>query len=651
METPLLPRKLFFDNPDRAMLRLSPDGRYMSYLAPYQGVLNVWLAPRDAPQDATVLTHDTGRGIQHYLWAHTNRHLLYLQDKGGDENWRLYRVTLETHEVTDLTPFDGVQARPYDPSPQCPETVLVGLNNRDPKWHDLYQLNVVSGELTLIEENHRFVTFVADAKQKPRLAAALRPDGGSDLYIKAADGWQLWDRIPSEDDNTSGPVAITPEGDAVYVVDSRERNCSALFRIALATRAKTLLAEDARADVADVVRHPQTGRVQAVGFTYERTNWTVIDPELQADFEVLGKLESGDVSIASRSTNDDYWVVAYTRDVGPIAYYLYHRPSRQATYLFSSRSALEGQPLAPMHPFRMTARDGLMLVGYYTLPLGSDSDGDGIPDQPLPMVFTPHGGPWWRDSWGYNPWHQWLANRGYAVMTINFRASTGFGKALVNAGDREWGGKIIDDQCDAVDVMIARGIADKQRIAIMGGSFGGYSVLAGLTFHPERYACGIDLVGVSNLETFLGAIPPYWQTMRAMLHQRVGDPTTEEGRALLQRHSPIHYVERICRPLLIAQGANDPRVVKAESDQIVAAMQEKGLPVTYLLYPDEGHGFVRPENNLSFYAIAEAFLEQVLGGRLEPIGDDLTGSSLQVLAGAEHVAGLSEALKRQAAQG
>jgi dipeptidyl aminopeptidase/acylaminoacyl peptidase len=294
------------------------------------------------------------------------------------------------------------------------------------------------------------------------------------------------------------------------------------------------------------------------------------------------------------------------------------------------------------------SRDGLDLVAYISLPPGSDSNGDGIPDRPVPMVLMPHGGPWGRDFWGYNPWHQWLANRGYAVLCVNFRSSTGLGKAFTNAGDHEWGGKIIEDQADAVQWAIGAGIADAQRVAVMGGSFGGYSTLAGLTFMPELFACGVDLVGPSNLITLLESVPPYWKPMLELFTTRVGDFRTEEGRALLTKHSPLTYADRICRPLLIGQGANDPRVKQAESDQIVAAMQAKGIPVTYVLYPDEGHGFARPENNLSFNAIAEAFLARCLGGRSEPIGADFANSSLQVLTGADQISGLPEALADRA---
>jgi dipeptidyl aminopeptidase/acylaminoacyl peptidase len=332
-------------------------------------------------------------------------------------------------------------------------------------------------------------------------------------------------------------------------------------------------------------------------------------------------------------------------DDGPSRFYLYDRQRQAADFLFTNRKDLEGQPLVKMHSATIKSRDCLGLVVYYSLPLDSDTQGEGVPDRPVPMVLLPHGGPWWRDFWGYDRWHQWLGNRGYAAMSVNFRASTGFGKAFTNAGDLEWGGKVIEDQADAVGWAISRGIADPQRVAILGGSFGGYSTLAGLTRFPELFACGVDLCGPSNIITLVESVPPYWKPMLELFATRVGDHRTEEGRDLLTKHSPLTYVDRICRPLLIGQGANDPRVKQAESDQIVQAMKSRGIPVTYVLYPDEGHGFARPENNLSFYAIAEAFLARCLGGRCEPIGDDFSGSSLQILEGVDEVPGLAEPLE------
>ncbi len=644
---PLIPRKVLFGNPDRTQVRISPDGAYLAWLAPREGVLNVWVAPRQNLEAARPVTQDTGRGIRFYGWAYTNQHIMCIQDKNGDENWRLYIVDLKTDEVRDLTPFEGVQAQIQSTSYKIPQEIVVGLNNRDARFHDLYRINLITGERTLLQQNDGFVGFDVDDEYQVRDGARMTPDGGLEVLLLTADGWVPWDSIPSEDMMTTNPIGFDKSGTHMYMKDSRCRNTSALFEVELATKKARLLAEDPLADAEDVVVHPTEKHVQAVSFIYERKRWQILDPSIESDLAYLRTVADGEVEILSRTLDDTRWVVAYLVDNGPVRYYQYERAGHKASYLFTNRKALEGQPLVKMIPAVFKSSDGLNLVAYYSLPAGSDSNNDGIPDRPLPMVFNPHGGPWGRDYWGYNSWHQWMANRGYAVLCVNFRSSAGFGKAFTNAGDKAWGTQIMQDQIDAVQWAVAAGIADPARVAVMGGSFGGYSTLAGLTMFPETYACGVDLVGPSNLITLLESMPPYWKPMLEMFTTRVGDHRTEEGRALLKKHSPLTYVDRICRPLLIGQGANDPRVKQAESDQIVKAMQAKHIPVTYVLYPDEGHGFARPENNLSFNAIAEAFLAKVVGGRYEPIGEDFKGSSLQVLTGTGDVPGLTDALAKQ----
>jgi dipeptidyl aminopeptidase/acylaminoacyl peptidase len=650
-EVPLIPRKLLFGNPDRAMVQISPDGKTLSWLAPLDGVLNVWVAPRGDPGNARAVTHDTGRGIRFYGWAYTNDHILYIQDKNGDENWRLYSVNLVENTERDLTPFDGVQARLIGVSYKHPEEVIIGLNDRDPRYHDIYRQALPTGERTLLLQHDRFMSVAMDDDYRMRFAIQMTADGGVELYAPGGpDGpttnedWELWDIIPPEDVITTNLAGFGPGNRLVYITDSRGRDTSALLEVEPETKASRLLAEDPQVDAGEVLIHPTGKQAQAVSFTYERKRWEVIDPSIAPDLDLLRIFSEGDPEITSRTLDDRAWIVAYLVDDGPVRYFLYDRVAREVSFLFTNRAALEGQPLVVMHSAVVKSRDGLDLVCYYSLPPGSDPEGNGRPSRPQPMVLFPHGGPWGRDVWGYNPYHQWLANRGYAALSVNFRASTGFGKAFVNAGDREWGGKVMEDQQDAVRWAIAQGIADAERVGVMGGSFGGYSVLAGLTLFPETFACGVDLVGPSNLITLLESVPPYWKPQFELFATRVGDPRTEEGRALLAKHSPLTYVENIRRPLLIGQGANDPRVKQAESDQIVAAMQANGIPVTYLLYPDEGHGFARPENNQSFSAVAEAFLGRCLGGRVEPIGDDFDGASLTVPAGAEEVPGLVEAL-------
>ena len=641
---PLIPRRVFFGNPDRTQVTISPDGAHLAWLAPRNGVLNVWVAPRERPADARPVTADAGRGIRFYAWAYTGRDILYIQDKGGDENWRVYSADVNTGEVGDLTPFDGVAAQIVGLSHRRPDELLVALNNRDPQWHDIYRVNLTTGERTLLLQHDRFIGVEVDDDLTIRAAIQMTPSGGLDIFRADGDDWTLWQAFPAEDMLTASTVGFDKTGHVLYLRDSRDRDTAALVAIDITTGERSLLAADERADADLVLRHPTERHVQAVAFDYERKEWQVLDPAIAADMAFLRGVTDGDAEITSRSLDDRFWLVAYVVDDGPVRYYLYDRQRQAADFLFTNRAELEGLPLANMRPAVVPARDGLNLVVYYTLPPGSDSDGDGIPDAPLPLVFIPHGGPWGRDTWGFNGWHQWLANRGYAVLSVNFRSSTGFGKSFTNAGDFEWGGKILADQQDGVQWAIAQGIADPARVAVMGGSFGGYSTLAGLTFYPEVFACGVDIVGPSNLITLLETIPPYWKPMIELFTMRVGDHRTEEGRALLKAHSPLTYVDRIVRPLLIAQGANDPRVKQAESDQIVTAMQAKGIPVAYALYPDEGHGFARPQNNLSFAALAEAFLARCLGGRVQPIGDDLTGSSLTVPIGAEEVPGLVEAL-------
>ena len=646
-ETPLIPRQTLFGNPDRAMVRLSPDGQHLAYLAPLDGVLNVWVAPADRPDDAQPITHDTGRGVQQYVWAYTNDRILYLKDNDGDENWRVFSVHIDSHDTVDLTPFEGVQAQISQLSPEFPQELIVGLNDRDPQLHDLYRIDLTTGERELLVQNDEgFLGYLCDHGFRIRFALRFTPEGGVEMYQpgEGDEAWTIYDQFAGEDVLTTNPVGLDAEGQTLYMIDSRGRDTAAAVAIDLASDERHVLASDERADASDALTHPRELTVQAVAFNYERKAWQILDERIRADLEHLKAVEDGDVEIASRTLDDDRWIVAYARDDGPVHYYRYDRESKATDFLFTNQEALEGQPLARMHPVVIPSRDGLDLVSYLTLPPDRDLDGDGCPDEPLPLVLFVHGGPWARDEWGYHPYHQWLANRGYAALSVNYRGSTGFGKSFINAANHEWAGAMHDDLIDAVDWAIDQHIADPDRVAIAGGSYGGYATLVGLTFTPEKFACGLDIVGPSSLITLVENVPPYWMPMLPLLTQRVGDPNTDQGREFLKSRSPLTYVDHIKKPLLIGQGANDPRVKQAESDQIVDAMQEKGIPVTYVLYPDEGHGFVRPENRLSFTAIAEAFLAEHLGGRVEPIGDDLEGSSIQIPTGADGVEGLKGSL-------
>ena len=646
MMSQIIPRKLLFGNPDKASPQLSPDGRFLSYLAPVDGVLNVWVGPAGDPASAKPVTSDTGRGIRFYGWAYTNNHIGYIQDRDGDENWHLYYVDLTTGETRDVTPFEGVQARVQASSPKFPDEVLVLLNDRNPQFHEIYRVNINTGERLLVQENDQFIYFTTDEDFNVRFAARMTQDGGAELLIVAEHGgWEPFAKYPMEDSVNTGPIGLDRSGRVLYMTDSRGRDTAALIAINLDTQEQTVIAEDARSDVSDTMLHPTEKTVQAVAFTHQRREWRILDDSVAADLQYLGTVADGDMQVVSSTLVDDFWIASFLLDDGPVRYYRYDRAKKEAQFLFSNREALEGLPLAKVHPVVVKSRDGLDLVCYYMLPLESDRDRPGHPAQPLPMALLVHGGPWARDEWGYNPVYQMLANRGYAVLSVNFRGSTGFGKNFINSANLEWAGKMHDDLIDAMQWAIDQEIADPRRVAILGASYGGYATLVGLTFTPDAFACGVDIVGPSNLVTLLNTIPPYWEPQVELWASRVGDHRTEEGRVLLTERSPLTHVDRISKPLLIGQGANDPRVKQAESEQIVQAMQDKNIPVTYALYPDEGHGFARPENNLSFFAVTEAFLAECLGGRHEPVGSDFEGSSITLPAGAEHVPGLSDAMK------
>lgn len=645
----LIPRDALFGNPERANVQLSPDGKYLSWVAPLDGTLNVWVAPADDLSAAKAVTRDTARGIRSYFWSYRPDTLLYLRDSGGDEDFHLYAVDLTSGQSRDLTPFEKTTAQVVGVSDRHPGTVLVGMNDRDAQWHDLYRVDLASGERSLVERNtHQIGSYLADAYYNLRFATRSRPDGGVDLLRRAGEAWEKYDEIPYEDGLSTGYAGLSKDGTTLYMQDSRDRNTNALFAIDTATGERSLVHEDPRADIGGAISDPETGKVQAVAVNYLREEWKVLDDEIRADLERLQAIGPGEASINTRTRDDRTWIVAYSAAEAPVEYYRYDRDGSgggELTRLFSGRPALEGKPLVPMWPQELKSRDGKTLVSYLTLPAHADANGDGKADRPVPMVLLVHGGPWARDAYGYSSYDQWLANRGYAVLSVNFRGSTGFGKDFTNAGDGEWAGKMHDDLIDAVQWAVAEGVTTQDKVAIMGGSYGGYATLVGLTFTPDTFACGVDIVGPANLNTLLSTVPPYWASFYKQLVRRMGDPETEEGKAWLTERSPLTRVDAIKKPLLIGQGANDPRVKQDESDQIVNAMTAKDIPVTYVLFPDEGHGFARPENNKAFNAVAEGFLAQCLGGRAQPIGGDFAGSSITVPTGAEGVPGLAEALR------
>jgi dipeptidyl aminopeptidase/acylaminoacyl peptidase len=634
-DVPLIERAKLFGNPTRTGGQLSPDGRWISYIAPRDGVLNVWVAPIGQPDQAKPLTAEKTRPIRSTFWSPDSRQVMFVNDKGGDENFLLYGVDVASGAQKALTPFEKTRVEIIGTSNTIRDHILIGVNNRDPRWHDVYDLNLGTGQLTRVLQNDSYAGFVADDQLKLRLAARNRPDGGTD-YFRVVDNKVEPTPVAQhglEDALTTQPAGFTTDGKTLYWVDSRGRDTAAIVAQDMATGRMTVVGQDPRADVAGGLFNPRTGQIEAYAVNYLKNDYVPVGDAVAADLAFLKAQNKGEFRVGSRTDADDKWLVSFDPVNTPSSTWLYDRKAKALTQLYVSRPELAGAPLQPMAAVEIPARDGLTLVSYLTKPAGTTG--------PVPMVLFVHGGPWARDGYGYNGYHQWLANRGYAVLSVNYRGSTGFGKKFISAGDLQWGRKMHDDLLDAVDWAVKRGVTTKDKVAIMGGSYGGYATLAGLTMTPDTFACGVDIVGPSNLLTLLKTIPPYWEAGKQQFYKRMGDPTTPAGLALLKERSPLTYADRITRPLLIGQGANDPRVNVAESDQIVAAMQAKKIPVTYVVFPDEGHGFARPVNNIAFNAVTENFLQSCLKGRAEPVGGALAASTAQVKAGS--VAGAAPA--------
>jgi len=636
-EDKLIPREILFGNPDRLVTRLSSDGKHISFLAPKDGVMNVWIADVDNPTNARVITTEKQRNIRGYFWAKNNNHIIYAQDKKGDENWRLYSVDINTLDEKDLTPTEGVRASVLKMSNKFPSKMLISLNDRVPEYFDIYEVDIITGKRELVYENKgKYLSFLADDDFNIRGGQKMLPNGEGEFYLfedNDVNKPKLFQKISTEDMLTTDPLYISHDGNKLFMISSVQRNTSALLEIDLNDFSQKIIHSDPKADIDNYLSDTKTKMIQGVSVNYTRTEWTIFDPKMKADIEHLKTIEDGEITIVSRTYEDDKWIVAFAKSDASHRYYLYNRDLKDVKFLFASDSKKEGLPFAKMHPVIIKSRDGLDLIGYLTVPRWLD-DGSGKLLSPVPLVLNVHGGPNARDSWGFSPNAQWLANRGYATLSVNYRGSTGFGKDFINAGDGQWARKMQDDLADAITWAVDNGITTKDQVAIMGGSYGGYATLVGMSMTPDMYVAGVDIVGPSNLETLMNSVPPYWKPIMASLVKKIGaSPDTEEGREFLKERSPLTYADKIKKPLLVVQGANDPRVKQAESDQIVSAMKKHSIPVTYLLYPDEGHGLVRPENKLSMYAHIEAFLAKFAGGRYTPHNNNFPGSSIEVKEG------------------
>lgn len=622
----LIPRSVLFSDPDKTQVKVSPDGKYLTYLAPHKGVLNIFLAEINDIENAQPITHYHDQRINAYFWSFEQNQLLFMKDNHGDENHMLFTLNVLNKVVKQVSP-SGNKAIVIKLSQEIPKQILIGINNRTAEYFDIYKLNLLDGSLIQIFENNNFTGFLADDNLELRFCFKSNAEGGQEVYrLDKQLKPKLFDTVPYEDQYTTAMMGFDKSGKNIYMIDSRGKDKSALYQMHIPTKKKTLIFRSNKADLADVIFHPTKKTVQAAAFEYKRKEWKILDEAIEKDFGFLKSTLGCTFELISRNLKYDLWIVAATSDDKPVSYYKYDRKKGKLDFLFYNKNDLQKYQLAKMHPVIIKSRDGLNLVSYLTLPIEATKTKKSMrPIKPVPLILKVHGGPNTRDSWGYNSEHQWLANRGYAVLSVNYRASTGFGKKFITLGDGEWGAKMHDDLIDAAKWAIDNGITTKENVAIMGGSYGGYATLVGLTFTPDVFKCGVDIVGPSNLETLINSIPPYWKPLRVNLTKKIGgDTASAKDKKFLASRSPLTLVNKIKKPLLIAQGANDPRVKQAESDQIVAAMNKKNIPVTYVLFTDEGHGFSKPNNRLIFYSLTEKFLANCLGGRNEPYDEDFT---------------------------
>ncbi|WP_400194287.1 S9 family peptidase [Hymenobacter sp. B81] len=631
----LIDRELLFGDPEISGAQLSADGKFMSFIKPYKGTRNIWVKGLNEPfEKARPMTNDQARPVRGYFWSRDSKYLLYSQDKGGDENFNIYAVNPAETPVAgqpvptarDLTGLKGVRVQLINAPLSDPNALYIGLNDRDKAWHDLYKLNLRTGEKTLVRQNtDRLDGWVFDWNDQLRLASRSNPDGSTEWL--RVEGDKMTPFYKTSIDEQSNIVGFTKDNRNVYLVTNqgKNRDLAEIVLLDPLTGKETAYQADPlkRVDVGGLRLSEKTREPVYVSFEDDRMRHVWKDKALEQDFQrASAQLKGLDVSPVSNTTDERLWLLAVSSATQPSVAYLFDRQTKQLTKQYETRPNLKSADLADMKVVRYKSSDGLEIPAYLTLPKG-------VTARNLPVIILPHGGPWDRDSYGFNAYHQFLANRGYAVLSPNFRASTGYGKKFLEAGNGEWGRKMQDDLTWGVKYLIAQGIADPKKVGIMGGSYGGYATLAGVAFTPDVYAAGVAIVAPSNLTTLLNAIPPYWEAGRKQIYARMADPSTEAGRAELARMSPLNAADKIKTPLMVVQGANDPRVNKAEADQIVVALRDRSYPVQYLVAPDEGHGFAHPVNNMAMLAATEKFLAQHLGGRYQESMPEAVAKRLQ----------------------
>ena len=619
---PLIDREIFFDNPEIAGAQISPDGKFIAFRKPLKGTMNIWVKRADEPFDkARPLTNRADRPISSYFWSRDGKYILFVQDKGGDENFNVYAVNpaespasgSEVPAAHNLTEAKNVRAFIYGVPETDPDVIYVGLNDRDKAWHDVYKVKISTGERTLVMENKdRLQGVVFDNADKMRLAVRVPQSGDTEILL--LDGEKPRVIYTCSVFESCSPVRFHKDNKRVYLTTNKGNpDLAQLALLDVATGKEELVETDPmkRVDFGGAAFSDVTDEIVATTYNDERVRYYFKNKDFENAYKFIqGKLPNRDINFVSSTKDENLWLVAANSDVEPGEVYLFDIRNKKLTLQYKAREKLPREALSPMKAIRYKSSDGMEIPAFLTLPKG-------VPAKNLPAVIVPHGGPWARDYWGYNGQAQFLANRGYAVLQPNFRASTGYGKKFLNAGNNEWGQKMQDDLTYGVRYLVEQGIADPKRVGIMGGSYGGYAALAGVTFTPELYAAAVAIVAPSNLRTLLETIPPYWEAGRTIFYKRMGDPNTPEGKAQIERQSPLSHVAKIKTPLLVVQGANDPRVNKRESDQIVVALRERGFPVEYMVAPDEGHGFARPVNNMAMIAKTEKFLAKYLGGRFQ----------------------------------
>lgn len=646
----VIPRSLLFASPTYSEVQISPDGSRIAYLHPLNGVLNVWVAPIGEPTAGVAVTRFDNRPPDSFQWSADGRFILVMKDVGGEEHSQLWVANLAKGTVANVTADPEVQTKIVKISARRAGEILVGLNVRDRRYRDIYRIDLETGARTEIYRNAAgYIDVVADPDFNIRLGVRGNVDGSSTYFRldadKPADKPAELMTIPLASLRNSRILSLSAKGQ-LLMLDSRYSDKAGLVSLNIATGERTPIADAKRADIVDMVFDEKTEALLATREDPLVGEWTVRSPEAQAEFSAIETALKGPFKIAGQTPDNERWLLLETEPGRPERYWWWGRKSRTTTALFSTRPELDRAVLSKRIPVAIASRDGLTLPSYLTLPSDAKLRADGMPTRPVPLVLLVHGGPWLRDDLAFDSQHAWLADRGYAVLSVNFRGSGGFGSAFMAAGDKQWSGTMHNDLIDAVDWAIAKGVTSKNRVAAMGLSYGGYSTLVSLSFTPDRFQCGVDLAGPSNLVRQVAGMPVWWTWQRPQFVNRVGDPTTEEGAADLMRRSPIARVDAISKPLLVTNGANDPRIFPSQSEEIVDALKKRGKPVTYAFYPDEGHVYAKDATNISFAAVAEHFLSKCLGGRAEPYGRDLANSRIEIRTGGSLVPGLEQALTK-----